>query len=153
MLTYENPVVDRDFPDPGVFYDDASSEYFAYATNGNGLNIQCWTSRDFVEWHEHGEVLPGPFPAWTGKPGFMWAPEVCKAPQGRPGYLMYVSCHDFTIKPEVMCIGVAYSDSPRGPFRFIMDRPLLQAVSRCCTNRFLREVAYTSFYPPERWCH
>jgi hypothetical protein len=29
-------VIPVDSPDPGVFYDEASSTWYAYATNGNG---------------------------------------------------------------------------------------------------------------------
>lgn len=124
-LGYQNPVVGCDFPDPGLFYDDVSRRWIAYATNGNGKNIQAWWSEDFCCWHEHKEdVLPGPFPPWTGKPGFFWAPEVIRAPNGRPGYLLYTSANDSSTDKQ--CIGVAYSpQGPLGPFHFVSQGPIV----------------------------
>ncbi len=119
-------VTGHDFADPGVFYDRASQTWYAYATNGNGKNIQCSYTKDFCSWSHHDQdVLPGPLPPYqSGAPGFLWAPEVIEAPQGRGGYLMYVSCQDAHFKKQ--CIGVAYSESgPMGPFRWITDRPLV----------------------------
>ncbi|GAK68564.1 uncharacterized protein PAN0_183c6835 [Moesziomyces antarcticus] len=129
-LGYINPVIGHDFADPGVFFDRASQTWYAFGTNGNGKNIQCSYTKDFCCWehHEH-DCLPGPLPSYqSGTPGFLWAPEVIEAPQGRGGYLMYVSCQDAIHKKQ--CIGVAYSDrDPKGPYRWITDRPL---ISRVC---------------------
>ncbi len=127
--SYANPVVDTDFPDPGVFYDAPSSTWYAYGTNGNGKNIQVATSKDFCSWqlHDH-DALPPPYPQWTGKPGFFWAPEVVTAPGNRGGYLMYVSCADS--KTDKQAIGVAYSEkSPMGPFHFVSNGPIVSRVS------------------------
>ncbi|SJX64947.1 related to Endo-1,4-beta-xylanase [Sporisorium reilianum f. sp. reilianum] len=125
-LGYVNPVTGHDFADPGVFYDRASQTWYAYATNGNGKNIQCSSTTDFCSWthHEH-DCLPGPLPPYqSGTPGFLWAPEVISAPQNRGGYLMYVSCQDAIHQKQ--CIGVAYSErDPKGPYRWITDRPLI----------------------------
>lgn len=121
-----------DFADPGVFWDDERQLYFGYGTNANGFNVPCCSSPDFCSWQlaEH-DALPGPYPPWTGKDGFRcWAPEVRRAPEGRPGYLMYFSTHDF--RTGVMSIAVAYSPrSPLGPFAFVGDGPLVSQV-RCC---------------------
>ncbi|EST09272.1 Glycoside hydrolase, family 43 [Kalmanozyma brasiliensis GHG001] len=125
-LGYVNPVTGHDFADPGVFYDHPSQTWYAYGTNGNGKNIQCSYTKDFCSWSHHDQdVLPGPLPAYqSGAESFLWAPEVIEAPQGRGGYLLYVSCQDAHYKKQ--CIGVAYSDrSPLGPFRWITDRPLI----------------------------
>ncbi|PWY99136.1 Arabinanase/levansucrase/invertase [Testicularia cyperi] len=125
-LGYVNPVIGHDFADPGVFYDRRSNTWFAFATNGNGKNIQCSWTHDFCSWshHEH-DCLPGPLPPYqSGAGGFLWAPEVIEAPQERGGYLMYVSCQDAHYKKQ--CIGVAYSDhDPKGPYRWITNQPLI----------------------------
>ena len=133
---YQNPVVDTDFPDPGVFYDRDHSTWYAYGTNSNGKNIQVASSQDFCSWRSHKEdALPGPHPPWTGVPGFNWAPEVVKAPGGRPGYLMYVSVKDRST--DKMSIGVAYSQqSPVGPFHFVSQGPLVSRVSIARTPSF-----------------
>lgn len=118
-----------DFPDPGVFWDEDSRKYYAYSTNGNGKNVQCGFSEDFCTWHiSEQDAIPGPYPQWTGKDGFKcWAPEVRKAPEGRPGYLMYFSTHDFNT--GVMSIATAYSESsPLGPFGFVGVGPIVSQV-------------------------
>lgn len=124
-LGWINPVINHDFADPGVFYDPVSNKWYAYGTNSNGKNIQCSYTTDFCSWTHHDQdVLPGPFPPWTGQPGFFWAPEVIPAPQGRPGYLMYTSCQDKSTGKQ--CIGVAYTQGgPLGPFSFISYGPIV----------------------------
>ncbi|PWN47274.1 Arabinanase/levansucrase/invertase [Violaceomyces palustris] len=125
-LGYVNPVVDHDFPDPGVFYHAPNRTWYAYSTNSNGKNVQCSHSTDFCSWsHSPHDCLPGPLPAWiSSSPGFVWAPEVITAPQNRGGYLMYVSVQDVTTGKQ--CIGVAYSQaSPLGPFYFLDNRPMI----------------------------
>jgi len=124
------PLLPVDFADPGIFWDDQTECYYGYSTNANGKNVQCCTSKDFCSWQlsDH-DALPGPFPPWTGKDGFRcWAPEVRKAPEGRPGYLMYFSTHDWNT--EVMSVATAYSpQSPLGPFGFVGNGPIVSQVS------------------------
>ena len=45
-ISYENPVLDRNFPDPGVVNIDGV--YYAFGTNGGGGNVQAATSPDLV---------------------------------------------------------------------------------------------------------
>ncbi|UZJ53176.1 hypothetical protein CBS101457_002496 [Exobasidium rhododendri] len=150
-LTYDNPVINGkmsgdaafliyevfialvsshptsvDFADPGVFFDSDTHLYYGYSTNANGKNVQCCSSRDFCSWElSDQDALPGPYPPWSGKDGFKcWAPEVRRAPEGRPGYIMYFSTHDWNT--DVMCIATAYSPkSPFGPFAFVGDGPIV----------------------------
>jgi len=44
--TFRNPVYDRDFPDPFVL--KVGDTYYAYATNGDGKQVQTLTSKDLV---------------------------------------------------------------------------------------------------------
>ena len=46
--TYQNPVLQSDFPDPFVLH--AGDAYYAYATNGSGANMQRAKSPDLVHW-------------------------------------------------------------------------------------------------------
>lgn len=47
-----------------------------------------------------------------------------RAPQGRPGHLMYVSCQDKSTQRQ--CIGVAYTEGgPLGPYKFISYGPIV----------------------------
>lgn len=124
-LGWVNPVIGHDSADPGVFYDKVSHKYYCFTTNSNGKNIQCSYSDDMMSWTHHDQdCLPGPFPPWTGQPGFFWAPEVIEAPQNRPGYLMYTSCQDKSTGKQ--CIGVAYTQGgPLGPYKFISHGPIV----------------------------
>jgi hypothetical protein len=45
---YQNPVYDKDFPDPAVLR--VGSRYYAYGTQGGGSNIQVLTSPDLTQW-------------------------------------------------------------------------------------------------------
>ena len=103
-LTFANPVYDRDFPDPFVL--KVGHTYYAYATNGNGSNVQTATSKDLVHWTPGRDALPK-LGAWDF-PGNTWAPEV-SAHGGR--YVLY-----YTASSGTQCVGRAVATSPRGPF-------------------------------------
>src|SRR5579859_1471784 len=53
--TFVNPVLNIDFPDPDVL--KVGNTYYAYATNGNGFNIQVTSSTDLVHWQRVKEAL------------------------------------------------------------------------------------------------
>src|SRR6185437_4130927 len=56
---FQNPVLDRDFPDPAIV-EAADGFYYVYGTqtlrNGRWINIQVARSKDLVHWdHRHSE--------------------------------------------------------------------------------------------------
>lgn len=123
--TYANPVVDTDFPDPGIFHNEATGTWYAYSTNSNGKNVQCASSTDFARWTlSPHDALPNPHPGWTGKPGFVWAPEVVRAPSGRPGFLLYVTTHDRNTGRQSIAVGYS-QHSPLGAFRIVSPGPIV----------------------------
>jgi len=69
--TFTNPVLDQDFPDPDVL--KVGDVYYAYATNGNEVNIQIARSTNLVHWEVLGEALPE-LPTWAVQ-SFGWAPD------------------------------------------------------------------------------
>lgn len=77
-------VLDTDFPDPCVIHTD--NGYYAFATTGNGVNVQVATSPDFVLWeHLSGtDALPGPFPSWVASSPAVWAPDVIQRVSSTP---------------------------------------------------------------------
>jgi arabinan endo-1,5-alpha-L-arabinosidase len=103
------PVLDHDFPDPDVLAVDGT--YYAYATNGNYLNVQVAESNDLENWSVLEEDALPKLPSWI-IPGKTWAPEVTEISPG--SYVMYFTAANF--RPSVQCIGVATSTSPTGPF-------------------------------------
>ena len=113
---YVNPVLDTDFPDPAVIR-SPDGYYYAYATQtrrgGNWINIQLARSSDLFHWYYLGEALPTK-PAWASDTQDIWAPHVIR---DDARYVMY-----FSAKPNGsderhgLCLGVAVSGSPGGPF-------------------------------------
>jgi arabinan endo-1,5-alpha-L-arabinosidase len=122
-MTYQNPVLDADFPDPSVLR-APDGYYYAYATQtkreGKILNFQVARSLDLITWEYLGEALPEK-PTWAANSQRFWAPDVSRHPDGR--YLMYYSAQPND--PEVgLDLGVAIAERPEGPFRD-MGQPLL----------------------------
>jgi len=123
--TYENPVLDSDFPDPAALR-AADGFYYAYATQGEHdgrmLNIQVARSRDLVAWRRLGDALPVK-PGWASRTQDFWAPHVA-AHDGRY-YLYYSAKPDAALADasQGLCLAVAIAERPEGPFTDI-GRPL-----------------------------
>ncbi len=123
--TYQNPVLDTDFPDPAVLR-APDGFYYVYATqgphDGRTVNIQMARSRDLVTWEHRGDALPVK-PSWASRTQDFWAPHVHHA-DGR--YFLYYSAKPdaaLTDESRGLCLAVATSDRPEGPFTDI-GRPL-----------------------------
>src|SRR5687768_12525949 len=56
-----NPVINSDFPDPGILR--VGADYYAYATNTGGVNVQVAKSSDLMSWSFVGDALPI-LPGW-----------------------------------------------------------------------------------------
>jgi beta-xylosidase len=113
-----------DFPDPSVLRVGAT--YWAYSTGTAGLNLPVLVSRDLRTWQaappRSGAVVVDAMDApagWaasrqidTRRLGVNWAPSVARI-HGR-----YVLAYATRTRwsPQRMCISVATSASPRGPF-------------------------------------
>jgi len=116
--TFVNPVIDRDFPDPGVLR--VGDTYYVYATNGAGANIQAARSKDLVRWDPLVDVLPI-LPTWAER-GFTWAPDVIETNPGS-SYVMYFTARHRASGKQ--CIGVASAATPDGLFDPKGDQPLI----------------------------
>lgn len=124
--TFSNPVLDQDFPDPDVL--KVGDVYYAYATNGNEINIQVARSSDLVHWDVLEDALPE-LPDWAvQKFGWAWAPEVFSPSEGR--YVMYFTARFAIGFDGTQCIGLATSDDPDGPFVSANSEPFI-----CQTNQ------------------
>ncbi len=115
---FVNPVIQSDFPDPGVILVDGT--YYAYATNSAGKNIQVAKSSNLVDWTMLSDGLPV-LPTWAATEfGEVWAPEVIVLSNK---YVMYYTAH---LKDSgSQCLGVATSDTPEGPFKDTNDKPFI----------------------------
>jgi arabinan endo-1,5-alpha-L-arabinosidase len=118
LATYENPVLNSDFPDPAVLR-AADGFYYVYATQGEHegrmLNIQVARSRDLVSWERLGDALPVK-PEWAAGTQDFWAPHVAEH-EGRY-YLYYSAKPDaaLTDTSRGLCLAVAVAERPQGPF-------------------------------------
>lgn len=124
--TFANPVLDADFPDPAVLK-AADGSYYAYATqterDGRMVNLQVARSLNLVEWQHLGDALPVK-PTWASRTQDFWAPHAVR--HGRRYYLYYSAKPDEALADEKkgLCLAVATSDRPEGPFTD-SGRPLL----------------------------
>lgn len=110
-----NPVLDINFPDPTVI--NVNGIYYAYATNsmhdGKMMNIQVASSTDLFNWTYIGDALPTK-PTWASTTQNYWAPDVLYDDVTHKYVMFYCAKNDDTTYG--MCIGVAFSASPTGPF-------------------------------------
>jgi beta-xylosidase len=122
-----------DFPDPAVLR--VGSTYYAYSTSTAGLNLPVLVSTDLRSWRaapgRSGAVVVDAMDApasWayartvdSRRVGVNWAPSVARI-HGR-----YVLAYATRTRwsPQRMCISVATSASPRGPFVDRSTAPLV----------------------------
>lgn len=121
--SYQNPVLNADFPDPSVLL-ATDGYYYSYATQtrraGQIVNFQVARSNNLVDWEYLGDAMPEK-PVWAASSQRFWAPDVSRHPDGR--YLMYFSAQPNN--PQAgLCLGVAVAKRPEGPFRDV-GQPLL----------------------------
>ena len=115
-VAYDNPVMDRDFPDPAVLPAPVDGWWYAYATqsvaaDGTDINIQVARSRDLVTWEPPDDALPVK-PTWASSTQDFWAPHVI-ARDGR--YVMYYSAAPD--EGDGLCLAVATATAPAGPYQ------------------------------------
>lgn len=115
--TYTNPVLNRNFPDPTVIR--ANGRYYAYATQSGSRHFQVSHSRDLVNWSRPHEALPRKA-GWATNDVF-WAPHVIE----RKGifYLYYSAAPKKSDIEGAICLAVATSERPQGPFKDV-GKPL-----------------------------
>ncbi|MDX3779228.1 family 43 glycosylhydrolase [Streptomyces europaeiscabiei] len=107
---------------PGLHADPNIQEfdgrYYIYPTTDGfegwgGTRFEVYSSDDLVSWEDHGVVLDLESDvSWADR--YAWAP----AAGEREGAYYFYFCAD-------QQIGVAVADSPTGPFRDALDRPLI----------------------------
>jgi GH43 family beta-xylosidase len=114
---FVNPVIDGNFPDPGAVFVDGT--YYAFATNGNGRNVQAARSTDLVHWTTLPDALPA-LSSWAVS-GRTWAPDVAVTASGR--YNLYYTAG--TRANGLQAIGVAAAPGPAGPFTPVGPAPLV----------------------------
>ena len=105
-VTYSNPVLPGDFPDPSIIR--VGDDYWATATSSEWAPLfPLLHSRDLVHWQMEGSVFEKR-PDWSY--ANYWAPEIS---QFNGKYFVYYVGHK---KDGPLNIGVATADKPQGPW-------------------------------------
>ena len=128
-----------DAADPYMLRDECSGYYYAYSTDGGGLDASgyayyfgIYRSADLATWeHIPGGALPVDDAKNWGNDWF-WAPEVYHNPDTGLYFLFYSARSDTNAREwfgvagfEEPCkVGVAVSRSPKGPFSNIAKNPM-----------------------------
>lgn len=109
------------FGDPFLLH-ASDGRYYMYGTS-MGDGFEAFVSDDLVNWESCGRIYQGAAPDQWCVDCF-WAPEVYE----RDGkYYLFFSANyreNPTNEGENFKIGVAVSDSPAGPFKDLMNRPI-----------------------------
>ena len=102
--------------DPDVHY--LNGRYWIYPTTDgfqgwSGTKFKAYSSKDLVNWKDHGVILDlGPDVSWADNNA--WAPAIAE----RDGKYYFYFCAE-------QQIGVAVADSPAGPFKDALGKPLV----------------------------
>ncbi|MFC7530830.1 family 43 glycosylhydrolase [Actinoplanes sp. GCM10030250] len=123
--TSKNPVLPGLFADPHIA--SFNGRYYLYPTTDgyagwSGTYYKAFSSTDLVNWTDHGVILDhGPDVSWADNSA--WAPAVATR-NGR--YYLYFS-GGLASGNTAKQLGVAVADSPTGPFRDALGRPLVRS--------------------------
>ena len=119
-----NPIVEGWYADPeaAIFGDT----YWLYPTWSqpfkDQLHFDAFSSKDLVTWTKHERVIDNKEISWLTHA--LWAPSIIE--KGGKYYLMF-SCNNVK-QGEVGGIGVAVADTPAGPFKDLLGKPLIQDI-------------------------
>ncbi|MEH0467804.1 family 43 glycosylhydrolase [Streptomyces sp. B21-097] len=117
-LIMKSPVLPGLNADPNIVR--FGDTFYIYPTTDgfdgwSGTQFKVYSSTDLVHWTDHGVILDlGPDVSWADSRA--WAPTIAE----KNGKYYFYFCADANI-------GVAVSDSPTGPFKDALGKPLLKA--------------------------
>ncbi len=120
-----NPVFEGWYADPeGAVFND---EYWVYPTYsadyGEQLHFDAFSSKDLVNWTKHENVLTNKEVTWAWQA--MWAPSVV---ENNGKYYFFFGANDIQSNSQYGGIGVAVADSPAGPFKDLLGKPLIDKI-------------------------
>ncbi|MBE6723962.1 MAG: arabinan endo-1,5-alpha-L-arabinosidase [Ruminococcaceae bacterium] len=121
-FTVHNPLDEGWYADPEArFYE---GRYYIYVTHSlpydEQLNHTCFVSDDLTNWEKIENIIDMSGFPWVK--AAVWAPTIEEV--GGKYYYIFAS-NDVPHKSEVGGLEIAVSDSPAGPFRALLDRPLV----------------------------
>ncbi|WP_370687436.1 glycoside hydrolase family 43 protein [Fulvivirga maritima] len=120
--TSGNPLFEGWYADPeGVVFD---KEYWIYPTYSDAYEKQvfmdAFSSKDLVKWKKHSHVIDTAAVKWAHIA--MWAPAIIKKDDK---YFLFFAANDIQDNEQEGGIGVAVADTPEGPFKDYLGKPLL----------------------------
>ncbi len=114
-----NPLFPGWYADPELHFFEG--RYYLYPTSSADpfatASFECWSSADLTDWRNEGVILSFADVPWSTNYA-AWAPSCAQSPHDGK-YYFYFSAGDGA------GLGVAVSDSPAGPFRDAIGRPLV----------------------------
>ena len=121
-----NPVIPGLYADPEILYSEKDGKYYLYPTTDGAEQWQnhdfrCFSSFDMKTWHYEGVIFDLQRDcSWADSRA--WAPCIIEHKSGSARKAKYKYYYYFVADGK---IGVAESDSPTGPFRDALGRPLI----------------------------
>ncbi|KAF8164491.1 glycosyl hydrolase [Mycena galopus ATCC 62051] len=111
--TVTGPVINTDFPDPGLILPNGQPPWYVYSTSSVHGKVPYAISEDFTSWTAvQGDALPNPGSWVSSSNSAVWAPDVRQITSN--SYVMYYTA--FSAANGNHCIGAATSSTPAGPF-------------------------------------
>ncbi len=123
--TAGNPIFEGWYADPeGAVF---NNEYWVYPTYSaeyrDQLHFDAFSSKDLVNWEKHENVLTNKEITWAWQA--MWAPSVV---ENNGKYYFFFGANDIQNNKENGGIGVAVADSPAGPYKDLLGKPLIDKI-------------------------
>ena len=121
-----NPVIPGLFADPEVIYAEKDGKYYLYPTtdgmeNWDNHDFRCFSSTDLKTWKDEGVIFDLQTSCqWAHRKA--WAPCIIERKVGKGRKAVYKYFYYFVGEGQ---IGVAVADSPTGPFRDALGKPLI----------------------------
>lgn len=117
-----NPVFEGWYADPeGIVF---GKTYWIYPTYSAPYDKQvfmdAFSSDDLVNWKKHERIIDTAEVRWARRA--MWAPSIVKKDNK---YFLFFAANDIQSNEEKGGIGVGVSDSPSGPFKDYLGKPLI----------------------------
>ena len=119
-----NPIVEGWYADPeGVIYDN---RYWIFSTRSlpyeKQVALDAFSSPDLLHWTRHENIIDTAEVKWAEK--CLWAPSSIKH-NGK--YYLFFGANDVH-EGEVGGIGVGMADTPDGPYKDILGKPLINEI-------------------------
>lgn len=124
-FSIKNPIDTKWYADPEArFYE---GKYWIYVTHSGPfheqLNQTAFSSSDLTHWEKHENIID--------MDGFPWAKQAVWAPtiiEKNGKYYYIFATNDIHSEDEIGGLEIAVSDSPAGPFKGYLGRPLINKI-------------------------